>query len=132
MINIRKKWNQHQIKINSNIISIYDINNKNYLSKKDISKIFNTKKSNIKKEIKDLNISFCQKVYSKEKQKFINTYSIEKIILIWYKLKKFDETKTLLKINRKIKENMKETNLVSYTLSLFEKFSYPKIQKRSY
>ncbi len=132
MINIRKKWNQYQVKINSKIINIYDINNKNYLSKKDISKIFNTKKSNIKKEIKDLNISFSQKVYSKEKQKFINTYSIEKIILIWYKLKKFDETKTLLKINRKIKENIKQTNLVSYTLSIFEKFNYTKTQKRSY
>lgn len=126
MINIRKKWKNNQVKIDSKILNIYSIESKNYLSKKDISKIFNTKKSIIKKVINELNIDISIRIYSKEKSKFINTYSIEKIILIWYKLKKFEETKTLLKINRKIKENRKETNLVSYTLSLFEKFNYSK------
>lgn len=132
MINITKKWKRNQVIINSNTINIYDINNKNYLSKKDISKIFNTKKTIIKEVINDLNIEESTKVYSKEKSKFINTYSIEKIILIWYKLKKFSETKLLLNINRRIKENKNQAGLIGYTMSLIEKINYLKQQKRSY
>ncbi len=122
MINITNKWKSNQVKINWETINIYKINNNNYLSKKDISILFNTKKSIIKNIIKELNINELNKVYSKEKQKFINTYSIEKIIIIWYKLKKFNETKNIIKINRIIKNNSNNsTNLIDYTLSLFSK-----------
>lgn len=122
MINITNKWKSNQVKINWETINIYKINNNNYLSKKDISILFNTKKSIIKNIIKELNINELNKVYSKEKQKFINTYSIEKIVIIWYKLKKFNETKNIIKINRIIKNNSNNsTNLIDYTLSLFSK-----------
>lgn len=122
MINITNKWKSNQVRINWETINIYKINNNNYLTKKDISKLFNTKKSIIKSIIKELNINEFNRVYSKEKQKFINTYSIEKIIIIWYKLKKFNETKNIIKINRIIKNNSNNsTNLFDYTLSLFSK-----------
>ena len=122
MINITNKWKSNQVRINWESINIYKINNNNYLTKKDISRLFNTKKSIIKSIIKEFNINELNKVYSKEKQKFINTYSIEKIIIIWYKLKKFDETKSIIKINRILKNQVNNnTNLFDYTLSLFSK-----------
>ena len=122
MINITNKWKSNQVRINWETINIYKINNNNYLTKKDISRLFNTKKSIIKSIIKELNINELNKVYSKEKQKFINTYSIEKIIIIWYKLKKFNETKSIIKINRILKNQVNNnTNLFDYTLSLFSK-----------
>lgn len=74
-----------------------------FLSKKDIWELFGVKKSIIKEILNDLNIKNNANNYDKSKDKNIKLYSLESILLIWYKLKKYNETKIIIKTNRIIK-----------------------------
>lgn len=74
-----------------------------FLSKKDIWELFGVKKSIIKEILNDLNIKNNANNYDKSKDKNIKLYSLESILLIWYKLKKYNETKIIIKSNRIIK-----------------------------
>lgn len=91
-------------------INILHISWKIHLTKKDISNLFSVKKSEIKVIIELLDIDYINYT-NKETNKVSKIYSLDDIILIWYKLKKFNETKILIKTNRILKNTQKNTFL---------------------
>lgn len=91
-------------------INILLISWKIHLTKKDISILFSVKKSEVKEMIELLDIEY-KNYTNKETSKVSKIYSLDDIILIWYKLKKFNETKILIKSNRILKNTQKSTFL---------------------
>lgn len=91
-------------------INILHISWKIHLTKKDISILFSVKKSEVKEMIELLDIEY-KNYTNKETNKVSKIYSLDDIILIWYKLKKFNETKILIKSNRILKNTQKSTFL---------------------
>jgi len=97
-------WDISLEKNNSNINIVYK-NWSIHLSKKDISELFQVKKSNIREIIDNLNIKSNDFIYNKVKGKTTKLYSLESILVIWYKLKKYNDTKLIIKTNRILKNN---------------------------
>ena len=95
-------WNTILEINNSNINLVYKKWNL-YLSKKDIWELFWVEKSIIKEVLNNLKLKSSITNYDKSKDKNIKLYSLESILLIWYKLKKYNETKIIIKSNRIIK-----------------------------
>lgn len=95
-------WNTILEINNSNINLVYKKWNL-YLSKKDIWELFWVEKSIIKEVLNNLKLKSSITNYDKSKDKNIKLYSLESILLIWYKLKKYNETKLIIKSNRIIK-----------------------------
>ncbi len=95
-------WNTILEINNSNINLVYKKWNL-YLSKKDIWELFWVEKSIIKEVLNNLKLKSSITNYDKSKDKNIKIYSLESILLIWYKLKKYNETKIIIKSNRIIK-----------------------------
>ncbi len=108
-------------KDNSEIKTIF-LNNKIYLTKKGISKLFWVSKIKIKRTIDDIKeVSNIQKennqikIYNKIKKKNKTYYSLDFIISIWYRLKSFENTKFILNSNKILKEhNQKRINNYSW------------------
>ncbi len=90
---------------NNTIINLVYKNKSIYLTKKDIWELFNTKKSVIKDIIKDLQIENSFAIFNKSKNKNSKLYNLESVLVIGYKLKKFNDTKLLIKTNRIIKNS---------------------------
>lgn len=97
---------------NNSIINIVYKNWNIELSKKDISELFQVKKKDISDIINSLDIKYNSTFYNKSKDKTIKLYRIESIIIIWYKLKKYNETKLLIKTNRIIKNTYSNNNTI--------------------
>jgi len=97
-------WNI-SLERNNTIINLVYKNKSVYLSKKDIWELFNTKKSIIKDIIEDLQIENSEVIFNKSKNKNSKLYNLESVLLIGYKLKKFNDTKLLIKTNRIIKNS---------------------------
>lgn len=95
-------WNTILEINNSNINLVYKKWNL-YLSKKDIWELFWVEKSLVKEVLNNLKLKSSITNYDKSKDKNIKLYSLESILLIWYKLKKYNETKIIIKSNRIIK-----------------------------
>lgn len=90
---------------NNTIINLVYKNKSIYLTKKDIWELFNTKKSIIKDIIEDLQIDNSFAIFNKSKNKNSKLYNLESVLIIGYKLKKFNDTKLLIKTNRIIKNS---------------------------
>lgn len=120
-------WNI-TFEINNSVINIVYKNWKTLLSKKDIWELFSTQKSKIKDVIIDMNINNDDVFYNKKREKNIKLYSVESIILIWYKLKKFSETKHLIKANRIIKNINNNLTILDFfkskCIEIKNKFSF--------
>jgi len=97
---------------NNSIINIVYKNWSIALSKKDISVLFQVKKKDISNIIDSLDIKNNSTFYNKSKDKSIKIYNIDSIIIIWYKLKKYNETKLLIKTNRVIKNTYSNNNTI--------------------
>lgn len=91
------------LEINNSIINLVYKKWSLHLSKKDIWELFWVQKSVIKEILNNLNIKNSITNYDKSKGKNIKLYSLESILLIWYKLKKYKETKIIIKSNRIVK-----------------------------
>lgn len=82
-----------------------------WLTKKEIANIYGVKKSEIKKQLKtmisnsnlDL-VANIQKVFNDKKGKVETFYSLDTLLLLWYKSKHFEETKFLVTTNNLVKE----------------------------
>ncbi len=120
-------WNI-TFEINNSVINIVYKNWKTLLSKKDIWELFSTQKSKIKDVIIDMNINNDDVFYNKKREKNIKLYSVESIILIWYKLKKFSETKHLIKANRIVKNINNNLTILDFfkskCIEIKNKFSF--------
>ena len=104
MIKLTRNINWNTIlEINNTSINLVYKKWKLYLSKKDIWELFWVEKSLVKEVLNSLNIKNSTTNYDKSKDKNIKLYSLESILLIWYKLKKYNETKIIIKANRIIK-----------------------------
>lgn len=97
-------WNI-SLERNNTIINLVYRNKSIHLTKKDIWELFNTKKSVIKEIIEDLQIENSEAIFNKSKNKNSKLYSLESVLVIGYKLKKFNDTKLLIKTNRIIKNS---------------------------
>jgi len=98
--------------LNSNNITIRTLFNKwkIWLTKKEIADIYWVKKSNIKKELNSIilnsNINISEnivKTYNNKKNKKETFYSLDILLILWYKSKHFKETKFLINTNNIIK-----------------------------
>jgi len=104
MIKLTRNINWNTIlEINNSSINLVYKKWNLYLSKKDIWELFWVEKSLVKEVLNSLNIKNSTTNYDKSKDKNIKLYSLESILLIWYKLKKYNETKIIIKANRIIK-----------------------------
>lgn len=97
-------WNI-SLERNNTIINLVYKNKSIHLTKKDIWELFNTKKSVIKDIIEDLQIENSFAIFNKSKNKNSKLYNLESVLVIGYKLKKFNDTKLLIKTNRIIKNS---------------------------
>lgn len=97
---------------NNSIINIVYKNWSIELSKKDISELFQVKKKDISDIISSLDIKHGSTFYNKAKDKTTKIYSIDSIIIIWYKLKKYNETKLLIKTNRIVKNTYSSNSTI--------------------
>lgn len=97
---------------NNSIVNIVYKNWSIELSKKDISELFQVKKKDISDIISSLDIKHSSTFYNKAKDKTTKIYSIDSIIIIWYKLKKYNETKLLIKTNRIIKNSYSSNSTI--------------------
>lgn len=97
---------------NNSIINIVYKNWSIELSKKDISELFQVKKKDISDIISSLDIKHSSTFYNKAKDKTTKIYSIDSIIIIWYKLKKYNETKLLIKTNRIVKNTYSSNSTI--------------------
>ncbi|MDD2907313.1 MAG: hypothetical protein PHH98_01600 [Candidatus Gracilibacteria bacterium] len=111
---------------NNTITNIVYKNNKILLSKKDIAIHFGEKKSTIKDIIEQLHIVNSELLYNKNKDKNIKLYSIDSILIIGYKLKKYSETKLLIKTNR----ILKNTSFSNSTILELVKAKYSEIKNK--
>lgn len=143
MININKTEVEKFI-IEWNDITITALFKKNriYLTKKQISKLFDTKKKIIKNILKNKMLKFeldnkgdILKVFNKKKKKNEVFYSLDMIISIWYRLNSFDKAKFLVNsslliknYNSKRKHNLKQrtniSNLVWNFLNYFKETTH--------
>jgi hypothetical protein len=133
MITIKKTTNWKYI-IEKNNITIKAMFEewKIWLTKKDISDIYWSKKSNIKKELNtiiensDINLNWkIKKIYNSKKDKNETYYSLDVLLILWYKSKHFKETKFLVNTNKIIKEyNISRNHRLSkfYSAPIVEKF----------
>ncbi len=103
-----------------------------WLTKKEVAYLYWVKKSEIKKEINniflnsELDISEnIQKIYNKKKNKKDTYYSLDTLLLLWYNLKHYKETKFLINTNKYIKEYSKtrEHRKASLFKNLFNNIS---------
>lgn len=85
-----------------------------WLTKKEIANIYWAKKSDIKEElsniVKNHNLDLLnsrKRIYNEAKQKITTYYSLDLLLLLWYKSKHFRETKYLINTNKIIKEYAK-------------------------
>lgn len=89
-------------------IKYYYSNWKIWLTKKDISKIFRFEKSFVKSRLDSLIVDnfiydqVAQSVYDRVIWKTKTYYSLDLMILFWYWLKSYEETKFLIKTNKMI------------------------------
>lgn len=97
---------------NNSIVNIVYKNWSIELSKKDISELFQVKKKDISDIISSLDIKHSSTFYNKAKDKTTKIYSIDSIIIVWYKLKKYNETKLLIKTNRIIKNSYSSNSTI--------------------
>lgn len=97
---------------NNSIVNIVYKNWSIELSKKDISELFQVKKKDISDIISSLDIKHSSTFYNKAKDKTTKIYSIDSIIILWYKLKKYNETKLLIKTNRIIKNSYSSNSTI--------------------
>jgi len=112
MITIQKTTDWKYILENNNItVRTMFKNWKIWLTKKEISDLYWIKKSEIKKELNTLIINstyktedIIKKVYNKKRDKTETFYSLDILLLLWYKSKHFKETKFLINTNNIIKE----------------------------
>ncbi len=112
MTTIEKTNDWKYILDNNNITVRTMFNNwKIWLTKKEISDIYWIKKSSIKKELNKLIINsnhetedIIKKVYNNKRDKTETFYSLDILLLLWYKSKHFKETKFLINTNNIIKE----------------------------
>jgi len=93
-------------------INILFVDNKIYLTKKEIANLFWVTKTEIKekldeiKKISNIDKNINQiKYYSKTKKKEQKYYSLDFIVSIWYRLKSYNETKFILNSNKILKEH---------------------------
>jgi len=82
-----------------------------WLTKKEIAKLYGIEKSEIKKELNnilidsDLDIAEnVVKIYNNKKNKKETYYSLDILLLLWYKSKHYKETKFLVNTNKMIKK----------------------------
>jgi len=92
-------------------INVLFIENKIYLTKKEISKLFWVTKNEIREKLDEIKkISNIDKninqirYFSKAKKKEQKYYSLDFIISIWYRLKSYNETKFILNSNKRLKK----------------------------
>ena len=112
MITIQKTTDWKYILENNNItVRTMFKNWKIWLTKKEISDLYWIKKSEIKKELNTLIINstyktedIIRKVYNRKRDKTEIFYSLDILLLLWYKSKHFKETKFLINTNNIIKE----------------------------
>jgi len=103
-------WDCIFINDNNTIKAMFN-NWKIWLTKKEIANIYWAKKSDIKNELssilKDNNLNSLnkrKKIYNEGKNKLTTYYSIDLLLLLWYKNKRFLETKYLINTNKIIKK----------------------------
>ena len=113
---LNRKSHKIIINIDNKNLELYHIENNILLNKKNISILFDTKKSDIKSLLNKSDTIF----FDKKKGKNIKLYNLETIIVLWYKLKKTSETKTLINLKRYLNNN-RETNLIIYTKNIINK-----------
>lgn len=85
-----------------------------WLTKKEISDIYWIKKTDIKKELNNILLNSnldlfdnVQKIFNNTTAKNETFYSLDVILLLWYNIKHYKETKFLIKTNNSIKEYTK-------------------------
>lgn len=112
MITIQKTTDWKFILDNNNITirTMFD-NWKIWLTKKEISDIYWSKKSDIKKELTNIinNSNICieeniKKIYNSKRDKTETFYSLDILLLLWYQSNHFKETKLLVNTNNIIKK----------------------------
>jgi hypothetical protein len=88
------------------------IENKIWMSKKEISKLFNRKKIEINSTLSQIFIEseydildHVIKNYNSSLEKEVNYYSLDIILSIGYRFKAFEETKFIIRGNRILKEH---------------------------
>lgn len=112
MIQVHKiKKGVYSFESHEQLNKVVFINNKLWMSEKEISKLFNTKKTQIRQILSKIflegeyNIqNNIISVYNDSTNKQKNYYSLDVILSIWYRLKSFEETKFIITGNRILKE----------------------------
>lgn len=132
MIKVTKQKNGNIIlKIDNSEISLNFNNEKIWLTKKEIAKVFWIKKSEAKEVLNQIKET-SNKNYDKNSKRIMNMltkkekiyYSIDLIISMWYRIKHFTATKLLIKINRTLKNLwINRKSLVNRIKEWIEKFS---------
>lgn len=101
-----------------------------YLTKKEIAKLFSVDKDRIKSILKDINWNNKHEyLQSKGSKKLVKVYTLDTILLIWYKLHSFEATKELIKINRILGNTYKKRDYILNTVA--EKYNTIKNQLSS-
>ncbi len=108
---MKNKLNTYIFENNNITVKTLFSEGKIWLTKKEIANIYWVKKSEIKKELNnilldsDLDIwENVLKIFNKKKNKKEKFYSLDLLLLLWYKSKHFKETKFLINTNKYIKE----------------------------
>lgn len=97
------------ININSLKIETIFSNNRIWLSKNEISKIYNIDKWDIKIKMKEILLNSNLEILENTKKVLIKGesktyYSLDLILLFWYINKSFNQTKSIIQWNKAIKE----------------------------
>ncbi len=106
----RNNWKYVFQNANVAIKTMFDMG-KIWLTKKEIAQVYWVKKSQIKKDLDNLvsgsDIDFTNNIktiYNEKKDKLQTYYSLDLLLILWYKSKHFKETKFLINTNKILKE----------------------------
>lgn len=141
MIKVTKQKNGNIIlNIDNSQITLNFNENKIWLTKKEIAKVFWIKKSEVREILNQIQES-SKDIYNKNTKRIINLlskkektyYSIDLIISLWYRFKSFTATKLLIKINRTLKNLwINRKSIFNKIRDWLEKFSIESYFEKKY
>lgn len=101
-----------------------------WLTTKDVAEVYWVSENDVKKQINNILINSnldlsdnIQKVYNENTFETENFYSLDVLLLLWYRSKHFKETKFLVNSNKLLREHTENRQFrTGKSESLFEKF----------
>ncbi len=109
--------NTYKVKIEWTNYKLLYVDNSLWINTESISDIFDISKKSASKIIKDIFFNWdydifgnTKSVYNKYEDSYDNYYSLDIVILLWYRLKAFKNTRALISTNNEIKRKVLEYN----------------------